>query len=257
MYQCFFCNYSTNKKSNINNHCKSKKHLKNVMDVNIISKINFTCALCTYKTNRSDNFNKHIRNAQNAKLVSGRKIEKVEVEMIDYTCKFCHQNFKNGYSLKRHQSTCTEVLKENYKLKIKVEQLKSKLNNIESLLEHYKIMINNSSVKLSKLSKRRKNIPKKLKMDVWNEYIGKSKGIGFCYVCTDEIDSKHFEAGHVHAECKGGLTNKDNLRPICEVCNKSISNMDMNEYKDKYYPNTSSKKALKNKNLKQIEDSIE
>jgi hypothetical protein len=57
-----------------------------------------------------------------------------------------------------------------------------------------------------------------------------------CYIFIfDSIDAKQFETHHIKSENEGGTITKDNLRPIYEVCNKSIGNMDMNEYKHKYY----------------------
>ena len=35
----------------------------------------------------------------------------------------------------------------------------------------------------------------KLKNMIWDKYIGKEKGVGLCYCCSEEIDSKNFEAG--------------------------------------------------------------
>lgn len=106
---------------------------------------------------------------------------------------------------------------------------------MDTLMEHYKGLLAITYIKLSKNAKKRKNIPKKLKIEVWNKYIGLENGVGECYVCKDSIDLKHFEAGHINAESEGETTTKDNLRPICEICNKSIGNMNMNEYKEKYY----------------------
>ena len=37
---------------------------------------------------------------------------------------------------------------------------------------------------------------------VWDRYIGQSKGVGACYCCGEEIDSKNFEAGHIIPEAK-------------------------------------------------------
>ena len=69
---------------------------------------------------------------------------------------------------------------------------------------------------------------------VWDKYIGKEKGIGKCYSCSENIDSKNFEAGHIIPEAKGGPTNIDNLRPICSCCNKSMGTQNMDEFKETY-----------------------
>ena len=79
---------------------------------------------------------------------------------------------------------------------------------------------------------KRKNISKIIKNKVWNLHIGKDKGIGKCYVCEDtEIDSKHFECGHVLAVKDGGTNHITNLRPICSECNKCMGTMNLEDYK--------------------------
>ena len=82
--------------------------------------------------------------------------------------------------------------------------------------------------------KEKNNIPKTIKSMVWNKYIGKEKGIGECYVCNEDVDSKHFELGHIFAKSKGGEDTVDNLRPVCSLCNKSIGTKDMDEFKKQY-----------------------
>lgn len=80
-----------------------------------------------------------------------------------------------------------------------------------------------------------RRIPKVLKNMVWDKYIGKSKGIGACYCCSCDIDSKNFECGHVIAFKNKGPTNLTNLRPICSVCNKSMGTENLIKFKKKYF----------------------
>lgn len=82
----------------------------------------------------------------------------------------------------------------------------------------------------------RPSIPKSLKNKVWNEYIGKEKGVGICMCCGSEIDSKKFDCGHIEAVVKGGKTILENLRPICSTCNKSMGDQNLLEFKEKYFP---------------------
>lgn len=77
-------------------------------------------------------------------------------------------------------------------------------------------------------------IPKLLKNQSWDVYIGKEKGIGNCYCCNAEIDSKHFECGHIIPASKGGPETIENLRPICSLCNQSIGSKNMDEFIEKY-----------------------
>lgn len=118
-YTCTFCEYSTNRKSNYEAHNKSQKHLKNV---SIISKINLE---------------PHSKNTNN-------------VTLNEQICYFCKQKFKNLFSLKRHQSTCTEVLKENYKLKRDNENLLEKVERLEDELLYFKDLLEVNADSLNK-----------------------------------------------------------------------------------------------------------
>lgn len=81
---------------------------------------------------------------------------------------------------------------------------------------------------------KRKTIPKKVRIMVWNKYIGKEKGIGDCYCCGEEIHSMDFHVGHIVAVANGGSDKIDNLRPICSCCNKSMGTENMDEFKKRY-----------------------
>ena len=160
-------------------------------------------------------------------------------KLIDMSKKF---NIK--YSSKNKKELVDNIYK--YYMKYKVNELinkckefnikgysgKTKKQLIDKLLE---FNIPNTKKEIKKVSKK-KNIPKKLKDDIWNVYIGKNEGIGSCYVCSCDIDSKHFEAGHIVSEYNGGEATLKNLRPICEACNKSVGIKNMDEYKEKHYP---------------------
>lgn len=86
---------------------------------------------------------------------------------------------------------------------------------------------------------RRKNIPKSVKKDLWVRNFGK-KYKGNCFVCSKIIDTHNFEAGHIKSVFKGGSDNINNLKPICMSCNRSMSSMNLYDFKNKYY-----KKELK------------
>ncbi len=68
-------------------------------------------------------------------------------------------------------------------------------------------------------------LPKALREQVWKAYYGDSFSKK-CYVrwCENVITPFSFEAGHNIPRSKGGSDSLDNLRPICQNCNKSMGN---------------------------------
>lgn len=83
---------------------------------------------------------------------------------------------------------------------------------------------------------KKKGIPKNVRNQTWNHYIGKALGEAPCYCCgINKIDKAAFEAGHVLPEVHGGPSTIENLRPICGECNRSMRDMDMREYAMRYY----------------------
>lgn len=120
-----------------------------------------------------------------------------------------------------------------------LEQLTNQMNTeIKNIREKYKILKQECRKRhkppKTKNSSTRKTIPKTLKNQVWDTCIGQEKGVGNCYCCSKEIDSKNFECGHILAVCKGGENKLDNLKPICSICNKSMGKQNLNEFKSQY-----------------------
>ena len=83
----------------------------------------------------------------------------------------------------------------------------------------------------------RKYIPKKIKDDSWDKYIGKSTGEFYCYCCnTTKIYQKDFVAGHIISENDGGECIAQNIIPICQKCNLSAELMNMEDFISSHYP---------------------
>ena len=77
-----------------------------------------------------------------------------------------------------------------------------------------------------KISKEKIN--KKFKSLVWNRYIGENIASHKCFCCKmTTIKNVDFICGHVNPECKGGLMEINNMRPICSGCNGSMGSKDM------------------------------
>lgn len=80
-------------------------------------------------------------------------------------------------------------------------------------------------------SSAKKKIPKKVKLDVWNTFIGAEIAKHKCLCCKrTTIDRAEFDCGHVISEANGGGLEISNLRPICSACNNSMSTMNMIDY---------------------------
>ena len=78
-------------------------------------------------------------------------------------------------------------------------------------------------------------IPKKVKTDVWNTFIGQGINAHKCLCCLKTtITNTDFHVGHVLSEANGGTLNMDNLRPVCASCNYSMGTMSMKDYVIKY-----------------------
>ena len=78
---------------------------------------------------------------------------------------------------------------------------------------------------------KKQNISSTMKKLVWNMTIGEEIGKSKCVCCNSTyITQMSFHCGHVISESKGGETIVSNLRPICQNCNSSMGNKNMNDF---------------------------
>lgn len=81
----------------------------------------------------------------------------------------------------------------------------------------------------------RKNIPKKVRYDTWDYYVGRNARWTRCFCChRDIIKIDDFHCGHIVADVDGGEATIKNLRPVCHRCNLSMSRTNMIEYMRKH-----------------------
>lgn len=80
---------------------------------------------------------------------------------------------------------------------------------------------------------KRKSIPSKVRHIVWRKYIGTTMN-GKCWCCNDNIKFENWHAGHVVPVSKGGSDSPDNLRPLCSLCNLSMSDTNMFDFIKEY-----------------------
>jgi len=95
----------------------------------------------------------------------------------------------------------------------------------------------NPTNKIQKNKKyKKKSIPKSLKKQVWDNWIGKDIGATKCLCCNHEqIRQIEFHCGHIVAEKNGGKTIVSNLKPICAQCNLSMGIMNMIDFQKKFF----------------------
>lgn len=85
-------------------------------------------------------------------------------------------------------------------------------------------------------TKRKRYIPKALKVNSWKAVYGMDIGEAICYVCnSNKIYQADFECGHIISHANNGPTNINNLIPICKSCNQSMSKKNLLEYVDEYH----------------------
>lgn len=126
---------------------------------------------------------------------------------------------------------------------------KTKLKNIHKplLLGLYKnfewlyvlkSMIQNDIKTINKMPKmcyKRKSIPNRLRIQVWNKRNDKNSTNGVCYVCNECISMHDFECAHVISTHFNGETILNNLEPTCRLCNNDMNIMNLEDYKSIHY----------------------
>ena len=108
---------------------------------------------------------------------------------------------------------------------------------VDEIIDLKKPKIKNEEVKIKKMKYSKKTIPKSLRNKLWNTYIGINYSQCYCICCnTEKISMQQFHCGHIIPESKGGGVHVNNLLPICGSCNLSMSNIYMEEFIQKYFP---------------------
>lgn len=122
------------------------------------------------------------------------------------------------------------LLKDKPEIKNKMEYIAKlwtvKKTCTEEILPIAKIVITEDKKKYKK-----QNISSTMKRLVWNTAIGEENGKSKCLCCkSTDITQLSFHCGHIIPESQGGETIVSNLRPICQNCNSSMGNKNMDDF---------------------------
>uniref|UniRef100_A0A6C0DQB0 HNH endonuclease 5 domain-containing protein n=1 Tax=viral metagenome TaxID=1070528 RepID=A0A6C0DQB0_9ZZZZ len=84
---------------------------------------------------------------------------------------------------------------------------------------------------IEKKNNKKQSISSTMKKLVWNMTIGEEIGKSKCVCCKSTyITQMSFHCGHIIAESRGGETIVSNLRPICQNCNSSMGQTNMDDF---------------------------
>ena len=87
---------------------------------------------------------------------------------------------------------------------------------------------------------KRLKITIKTRSEVWRKEHG-LVWTSVCPICNDNLEHGAFECGHIISHYNGGSTNIDNLRAICQRCNRTMGTMNMNDYTNQRTASTPSR----------------
>jgi 5-methylcytosine-specific restriction endonuclease McrA len=133
---------------------------------------------------------------------------------------------------KEHKEDKKEEIKEDKKEEIKEDKKEEiKEDKKEEIKEDKKEEIKEDKKEEIKKSVKKQTITSTIKKLVWNMHIGEEIGKAKCVCCKSSyISQMSFHCGHIIAESKGGEMIVSNLRPICQNCNSSMGNKNMEEF---------------------------
>jgi hypothetical protein len=214
MYTCDICNYSTDDRSNLQHHNKSKKHILIKERENKLLKI-------------KDDENEILKQKL---LVS--ETENKSLKIKDNENEILKQNLVDSKNE-------NEILKQNL-VDSKNENEILKQNLVDSknencgLLKYIELILQNKNNSKIRKYKKKCTIPATIRNSLWQKYFNKSTK-GKCCCCKLETISRgNFDCGHIISEHNGGLVTINNLKPICRLCNSSMSTMNMDEFIKNY-----------------------
>jgi hypothetical protein len=172
---------------------------------------------------------------KNTKFVEG-KDNTIDIELLLENLVKLNLEIKVKYDEIKLDKDISDYLYKSSITRLKKSGFYLSLKNVE-WFDYFIGQRSEFKIKPQKIKKIK--IPKKIRIKVWEKRFD-DMGKGECYCCKSVIDKTEFHAGHINSEFNGGTIDLDNLEPICPSCNSSMGTMNMNDYKDKYYPTNKS-----------------
>ena len=165
-------------------------------------------------------------------------------ELTPYNAFFKEQSLliKDNSEIKNKMEYIAKLWKEQKEIKEDKKEDKKEIKEIKEQKEDKKEEIKEikkeeiKEIKEDKKEEIKKSVKKQtisatIKKLVWNMHIGEEIGKAKCVCCKSSyISQMSFHCGHIIAESKGGEMIVSNLRPICQNCNSSMGNKNMEEF---------------------------
>ena len=115
-YTCDICDYIASKKSSLDAHLLTAKHLK-MSNGNENSKKNlqkYTCEICDYDTRHKHHMDAHLLSAKHLKTCIGNKKCKNSNENLqNHSCDICNKKYNSKGGLWKHQKKCEAIMDES------------------------------------------------------------------------------------------------------------------------------------------------
>ena len=152
-------------------------------------------------------------------------------------------HFKSSYVAKKFikkkvdecdsKAKCKLIIKETILDGIKTKKMTIVLKEKIKIISKEEI----NSTKKIKINKKTL-IPQKIRIEVWNHWIGAHIGETLCPLCQkskmQQGGCNEWHCGHIIPESKGGKIGIDNLRVICPGCNSSMGTRLMKDFCEGY-----------------------